>query len=264
MVQHSDKLWRKTIDQSGSLGSGNHFVEVCLDEADNVWVVLHSGSRGVGNEIAKRHIDGAKKIMKRYFIELDDPDLAYFAQGTAEFDAYIHDMLWAQDYALLEPRADDGPPRSTRSTRVLGRAARGGRDDQLPPQLHGARASPSARPLGHPQGRDPRARGRQGHHPRLDGHRHLHRGGARERARLLVGVARRGPAHVTRRRRARPSPRTSSAPRWPARRGTTREAKTLLDEAPAAYKPIEDVMDAQSDLVRVLHTLRQVLNYKGT
>ncbi len=99
MVQHSDKLWRKTVDQSGTLGSGNHFVEVCLDETDTVWVVLHSGSRGVGNEIAKRHIDGAKKLMKRYFIELDDPDLAYFAQGTPEFDEYIHDMLWAQDYA---------------------------------------------------------------------------------------------------------------------------------------------------------------------
>ena len=141
MVLHSDKLWRKTIDQSGSLGSGNHFVEVCLDEDDRVWVVLHSGSRGVGNEIAKRHIDGAKQLMKRYFIELDDPDLAYFAQGTPEFDAYIHDMLWAQDYArsnrdqMMDAALDALDARH-------GPSARSDGDHQLPPQLHGAGAPP--------------------------------------------------------------------------------------------------------------------------
>ena len=86
--------------QLGSLGSGNHFAEICLDERDHVWVVLHSGSRGIGNQLAKQHIDGAKKLMQRYFIRLEDPDLAYLVEGTVEFRAYIDDMVWAQDYAL--------------------------------------------------------------------------------------------------------------------------------------------------------------------
>jgi tRNA-splicing ligase RtcB (3'-phosphate/5'-hydroxy nucleic acid ligase) len=96
----TNRQWTKAANQMGSLGSGNHFVEVCLDERDRVWVVLHSGSRGIGNELAKVHIEGAKALMKQYFIDLDDPDLAYLVQGTPEFDAYITAMLWAQDYAL--------------------------------------------------------------------------------------------------------------------------------------------------------------------
>ncbi|MFC7642918.1 RtcB family protein [Streptosporangium lutulentum] len=91
----------KTVScQFGTLGSGNHFVEVCLDEQDRVWTVLHSGSRGIGNQLATKHIAEAKKLMQRYFIELEDPDLAYLVQGTPEFTAYIEDMLWSQRYAM--------------------------------------------------------------------------------------------------------------------------------------------------------------------
>jgi len=86
--------------QMGTLGSGNHFVEVCLDQVGTVWVVLHSGSRGVGNKLAMRHIKTAKGLMERYFITLDDPDLAYFVEGTREFAEYMTDLHWAQDYAL--------------------------------------------------------------------------------------------------------------------------------------------------------------------
>ncbi len=73
---------------------------MCLDEADGVWIVLHSGSRGVGNILANIHIDGAKALMKSYFIDLPDPDLAYLVEGTPEFAKYITDMLWAQEYAM--------------------------------------------------------------------------------------------------------------------------------------------------------------------
>ncbi|WP_197094117.1 RtcB family protein [Nonomuraea sp. SBT364] len=86
--------------QFGTLGSGNHFVEVCLDERDRVWTVLHSGSRGIGNQLATRHIADAKNLMRRQAIGLEDPDLAYLVQNTPEFDAYIEDMLWAQRYAM--------------------------------------------------------------------------------------------------------------------------------------------------------------------
>jgi tRNA-splicing ligase RtcB len=95
----SAKQERTTATQFGTLGSGNHFVEVCLDDTDQVWLVLHSGSRGIGNQLAQRAIEEAKGLMKRMFVTLEDPDLAYLVQGTPEFDTYIADMLWAQAYA---------------------------------------------------------------------------------------------------------------------------------------------------------------------
>jgi RNA-splicing ligase RtcB len=95
----------KVTDQVGTLGSGNHFVEVCLDERDRVWVVLHSGSRGIGNQLATQHIERANGLMKKLFISLEDPDLAYLVEDTPEFDAYIADMLWAQEYARANREA---------------------------------------------------------------------------------------------------------------------------------------------------------------
>jgi tRNA-splicing ligase RtcB len=89
--------WRH---QLGSLGSGNHFIEASLDEDDNVWLFLHSGSRGVGNKIAQHHIKVAQAVCKRWSVHLEDPDLAYLTDQTDEFDDYIHDLLWAQDFAL--------------------------------------------------------------------------------------------------------------------------------------------------------------------
>jgi len=88
----------KAMKQLGTLGGGNHFIEVCLDTEDNVWLMLHSGSRNIGNEVAKRHIETAKHLHK--LSELPDPNLAYFVQGTDEFANYWHDLEWAQRYAL--------------------------------------------------------------------------------------------------------------------------------------------------------------------
>lgn len=94
---HSPK-WRQ---QLGSLGGGNHFIELCLDEADTVWMFLHSGSRGVGNKIARKHIEIAQKLMAKWWIPLADNDLAYFVAGTPEFDSYLKDLHWAQRFAFL-------------------------------------------------------------------------------------------------------------------------------------------------------------------
>lgn len=87
--------------QLGTLGSGNHFIEITLDENDTVWLFLHSGSRGVGNKIAQYHIEKAQELCKQWFIELEDPDLAYLVEGTLEFSDYISDLNWAQEFALL-------------------------------------------------------------------------------------------------------------------------------------------------------------------
>lgn len=89
----------KALHQCGTLGGGNHFIEICADEEDNAWVMLHSGSRNIGKQLADIHIQNAKGLMKQYFIELPDPDLAYLAQGTKEFESYLYDLNWAQGYA---------------------------------------------------------------------------------------------------------------------------------------------------------------------
>jgi tRNA-splicing ligase RtcB len=90
----------KWIKQLGTLGGGNHFIEVCLDESNQVWVMLHSGSRGVGNALAEYFIQLARKDMERWMIQLPDRDLAYFPEGTEHFEDYVEAVHWAQEYAL--------------------------------------------------------------------------------------------------------------------------------------------------------------------
>lgn len=92
-------LSQRALLQMGTLGGGNHFIEVCRDESNNVWVMLHSGSRHIGKALADIHIHQAKDLMKQYFITLPDPDLAYLVEGTPAFDAYLRDLHWAQQYA---------------------------------------------------------------------------------------------------------------------------------------------------------------------
>jgi RNA-splicing ligase RtcB len=95
----------KALKQFGTLGSGNHFFELCVDERGRLWVVLHSGSRGIGNHLAQAHIAKARKLAAAAQVPLEDKDLASFTQGTREFDAYLADMHWAQDYALANREA---------------------------------------------------------------------------------------------------------------------------------------------------------------
>lgn len=90
----------KAQRQLGTLGGGNHFIELCLDTEDHVWLMLHSGSRNIGKLLADVHITTAKNLMRDYFVRLPDPDLAYLVEGSREFDAYWNDLQWAQDYAM--------------------------------------------------------------------------------------------------------------------------------------------------------------------
>lgn len=94
------KPYQTWIRQLGTLGGGNHFIELCLDENDDVWVMLHSGSRGIGNTIGQYFIALAKKDMGQHLINLPHKDLAYFNEGSKHFDDYIHAVEWAQDYAM--------------------------------------------------------------------------------------------------------------------------------------------------------------------
>jgi tRNA-splicing ligase RtcB len=149
-LSHSPK-WP---EQLGSLGGGNHFIELCLDEQRRVWMFLHSGSRGVGNRMAQRHIRIAQQLCERWFIDLPHRDLAYLPQDTAEFGRYLRDLGWAQRFAL-DNRAEmmDRVPLGT--GRVDGRRRGHHRSGalELPPQLHGQGAARRPGCVAHPQGR---------------------------------------------------------------------------------------------------------------
>ncbi len=94
----------QTYNHLGTLGTGNHFIEVCLDEANRVWVMLHSGSRGVGNRIGSYFIEVAKRDMRKWFVNLPDENLAYLPDGTDHFKDYVVAVTWAQEYAALNRR----------------------------------------------------------------------------------------------------------------------------------------------------------------
>ncbi len=256
-----DKLSRRALTQFGSLGSGNHFVEVCLDERDVVWVVLHSGSRGVGNELARRHIQGAKGIMKRHFIRLDDPDLAYLVEGTPEFDAYIRDMLWAQSYALGN--------REAMMDAVLAQvAAWTGREVQ---ETGRTNCHHNYTEREHHRGRDVWLT-RKGAIRARTGDRGVIPGSMGTRSYIVRG--RGNPAsyhscsHGAGRRMSRGEAKRTLdleglRSQMAGRAWNDTSAEALLDEDPRAYKDIDQVMEDQKDLVVIEHTLEQVLNYKG-
>jgi tRNA-splicing ligase RtcB len=94
-----DKVLSRAFTQIGTLGGGNHFIEICIDENGDVWVMLHSGSRNIGKEVAERHMMKSKELMKQMFISLEDQDLAYFVQGQVGYQEYLNDVLWCQKWA---------------------------------------------------------------------------------------------------------------------------------------------------------------------
>ncbi len=248
-------------NQLGSLGSGNHFVEVCLDERDRVWIVLHSGSRGVGNLLAKRHIEAAKGLMKQYFIELEDPDLAYLVEGTAPFDEYIAAMLWAQDYALANREV-------MMDAIVLQMQAFIGFDFD-PVQRINCHHNFCARE--HHHGRNLWLT-RKGAIRARRGDLGIIPGSMGTRSYIVEGLG--NPAsyescsHGAGRRMSRGDARRTldvdtftaemSGKTW-----QVDQAAALIDEDPRAYKDVDQVMADQEDLVRPLHVLHQILNYKG-
>ena len=256
----SQRQMGTTAVQFGSLGSGNHFYEVSLDESDRVWLVLHSGSRGIGNQLATVHIDKAKALARAWFLQLADPDLAYFVQGTPEFNAYIADMLWAQNYAQANRDAmmdaalrgffrfvgkgteterinchhnftvmEHHHNRDIWVTRKGAIRARSGDLGVIPGSM-GTR-SYIVRGLGNPASYESCSHGAGRAMGRNEAKRNIALADFEER---MVGVA------------------------W-----QSKDAAELVDEAPQAYKDIDQVMEDQRDLVEVVHTLKQVFNYKG-
>jgi RNA-splicing ligase RtcB len=255
-------LEEKVVSQLGSLGSGNHFIEVCLDPQDGVWVVLHSGSRGVGNILARRHIDFAKGLMKRYFIDLPDPDLAYFTQGTAEFEHYMSDLMWAQDYA----RAN----RERMMNAVL--AALSKSVKMAVGERRRINCHHNYTAMEHHHGKDMWVT-RKGAIRARSGDYGVIPGSMGTSSFIVRGLGNpasfHSSAHGAGRRMSRRQARRDFTPDQlaEAMAGKTwlaDQAAALLDEIPGSYKDIHQVMVDQADLVEVETELTQILNFKGT
>ena len=244
------------LHQFGSLGSGNHFFEVCIDERDLVWLVLHSGSRGIGNQLAQGHI----KLARAQEQALEDPDLAYFLAGTDAFMAYVLDMYWAQDYAL----ANRERMAYSVLTAFLAHVGTGQEVARInchhnfaAREQHGGRwlwitRKGAIQALGGQYGVIPGSMGDCSYIVRGLGNEMAYNSAPHGAGRRMSrGQARR---EITEERLAGQMAGKS----WLADAG-----KSLLDEAPDAYKPIDVVMRDAADLVEVVHRLHQVLNYKG-
>ena len=245
--------------QMGTLGGGNHFIEVCLDESDQVWVMLHSGSRGIGNAIAGYFIELARKDMERHMIALPDRDLAYFSEGAEHFDDYITAVGWAQDYAMANRQAMQGL--------VL---------DALAHHLPSFTVTTEAVNC---------------HHNYVARETHFgadvwvtRKGAIRARAGDLgIVPGSMGAKSYIVRGKGDPESFCSSAHGAGRRMSRTaathqftladmaaqtagvvcRKDRGVIDEIPGAYKDIDEVMANQRDLTEVLHTLKQVVCVKG-
>jgi tRNA-splicing ligase RtcB len=275
-TKFSTKQVNTIAKQFGTLGSGNHFVEVCEDERGAVWVVLHSGSRGIGNQLAVHHIDIARGNMKQMFITLEDKDLAYLVQGTPEFDAYIADMRWSQDYAAAN--------REKMMDNVLEQLYGfvGGTDERLYREVRRINCHHNYTVLEHHHGTDLWIT-RKGAIRAREGDWGVIPGSMATGSFIVQGLgnpasydsASHGAGRRMSRTKARAELTTESliirmgGKAWNGSGDQTHydrqkaAAKSLVDEHPDAYKDIEAVMEAQSDLVVVRHQLTQLLNYKG-
>jgi tRNA-splicing ligase RtcB len=251
----------KAASQFGSLGSGNHFFELCIDERSRVWVVLHSGSRGIGNQLAQAHIGKAKRLAKEAMLKLEDLDLAWFVQGTPEFEAYVADMLWAQDYAM----ANRAQMMDTAIREVLSFLGTGSVT-----QTVNCHHNFSQREIhnGHELWIT-----RKGAIQADTGDLGVIPGSMGTRSYIVRGKGSadswKSCSHGAGRRHSRTKARklytaADLAEQMQGKTWLKGRAAALVDEIPMAYKDIDVVMADQSDLVEVLHTLHQVLNYKGT
>lgn len=248
------------IKHLGTLGTGNHFIEICLDENDDVWVMLHSGSRGVGNAIGTHFIEKAKKDMERYFIHLSDKDLAYIPEGSQNFGDYISAVSWAQDFARINREV------------MMGRTLAAIREVMPIPFT----ADVEAVNCHHNYIRKENHYDknvwvtRKGAVSARVGEMGIIPGSMGAKSFIVRGLGNEesfcscshGAGRVMSRTQAKKE--VSLDEHLKATEGVEcRKDESVIDETPSAYKPIEKVMAAQDDLVEIVHTLKQVVCVKG-
>jgi tRNA-splicing ligase RtcB len=247
------------VHQLGTLGGGNHFIEVCLDESDRVWAMLHSGSRGIGNAIGSYFIELAKKDAERNQVALPDRDLAYFPEGAQHFDDYVEAVGWAQDYARAN-RGEmmdlvlDAMRRHLPSFEVTD-AAVNCHHNYVEREVHYGESVWLTR-----KGAIRAGEGELGIIPGSMGARSYivrGKGSAESFHSCAHGAGRKMSRNAAQKAFSTKDLEAQTA-------GVIcRKDKGVLDEIPGAYKNIDEVMANQSDLVDVVHTLKQVLCVKG-
>lgn len=245
--------------QLGTLGSGNHFIEVTADENDGVWLFLHSGSRGAGNKIATHHISVAQKAMEKWFIQLPDRDLAYLVQDTPEFWRYIQQLRWAQQFALLN--------REEMMDRLVQCVEEWIGEDVH--ELERINCHHNFTQQEHHFGKDVWV-SRKGAIEASAGQPGLIPGSMGTASYVVAGkgnaLSLNSSPHGAGRNYSRSAARKtfSLEDLREAMKGIEfRDTEAFIDEIPQAYKDIDQVMADASDLVEVRHTLHQLVNVKG-
>ena len=252
----------KTNNRShlGTLGTGNHFIEVCLDEQGSVWFMLHSGSRGVGNAIGSHFIALAKEDMRHWMINLPDQELAYFPEGTEHFDDYVEAVEWAQSYAQLNREI---------MMRNVFAAARRAIAKPFEAHVEAVNCHHNYVSREHHFGHDILVT-RKGAVRARKGELGIIPGSMGARSFIVRGLGNaesfQSCSHGAGRRMSRTEARKrfSLEDHAAATAGVEcRKDADVIDETPAAYKDIDAVMEAQKDLVEVVHTLKQIVCVKG-
>ena len=257
---HTGIFNKNTSVQLGTLGSGNHFIELCLDEHQDVWVMLHSGSRGAGNLIGRYFIEKAKRRMEQYLISLPDRDLAYFPEDTDDFKDYVEAVQWAQDYALENRKVMMAAViaalrRHLAVDFTITQEAINCHHNYVEREFHFGRNLWVTR-----KGAIRAREGDLGIIPGSMGqHSYIVRGKGNEQSYCSC-------SHGAGRKMSRTAARklfTVDDLRQQTEGVECRKDNAVLDEIPGAYKSIDEVMANQTDLVEVIHTLKQVLCVKG-
>jgi tRNA-splicing ligase RtcB len=259
LEQHPKVAHPRALGHLGTLGTGNHFVELCLDEADRLWVMLHSGSRGVGNKLGTYFIELAKQEMRRWFINLPDEDLAYLPQGTEHFGAYLGAVAWAQRYArinrelmlwaVLDVLRAAFPQLATDAMAVNCHHNYVAKERHFGKEVWLTRKGAVRAGAGE-LGIIPGSMGAKSFIVRG-------KGNADSFETCSHGAGRAMSRHEARRRFTVADHVNATA------HVECRKDEGVIDETPGAYKDIDAVMAAQADLVEIVHTLRQVVCVKG-
>jgi len=254
-----DKFHAKAASQIGSLGSGNHFIEVCIDESQDVWIMLHSGSRGIGNMIGTHYIAKAKRQMEQFFITLPDDNLAYFPEDTEDFDDYMHAVGWAQNYALENRRRMMiqviEAMRGMMPAFTITQEAINCHHNYVEKEHHFGRnmwvtRKGAIRARAGDLGIIPGSMGQRSYIVRGKGDLQSYCSCSHGAGRVMS--------------RAEAKRRFSLTDLIAQTEGVEcRKDEGVIDEIPASYKDIDQVMANQTDLVEVVHTLKQVLCVKG-
>lgn len=261
--KRDNKLWKRARLQLGSLGGGNHFIEICLDTENNVWVMLHSGSRYVGNTLAERHIHVAKKLMKHAGEKLPDPDLAFFLEGEEEFQNYYHDLMWAQEYA-----AQNRVEMMNRILEILARTVTDNHNKPIPRLIEvNCHHNYVAREIHYDE---EVLVTRKGATSAQEGELGIIPGSMGTKSYIVRGKGNIESfcscSHGAGRRMSRSQAKRTFTVEDLEKQTEgveCRKDSKIVDEIPGAYKDIDQVMENQSDLVEVVATLKQIMCIKG-